>query len=125
MNDTNCLFCKIIAKQIPSTIRFEDENWLAFDDIHKSAPVHVLLIPKNHYKTLEEIEIDSDQFYAQLISTARKIAHQVDISDNYKLFMNVGEKVQMIHHVHLHIMGGWSKDLLTEELDRQSNKVLN
>lgn len=125
MNETNCLFCKIIAKEIPSTIRYEDGNWLAFDDIHKSAPEHVLLIPKIHYKSLEEVEANDSQFHNDLLTTARKIASQIGINDNYKLFMNVGEKVQMIHHLHLHLMGGWSKNLTTEELDNQSNQVLN
>lgn len=125
MNETNCLFCKIITKQIPSTIRFEDENWLAFDDIHKSAPEHVLIVPKKHYKSLEEVEANDSQFHNNLLTTARKIAQQIGINDNYKLFMNVGEKVQMIHHLHLHLMGGWSKNLTTEELDNQSNQVLN
>lgn len=124
MNKDSCLFCKIIAKQIPSTIRYEDENWLAFDDIHKSAPEHVLIIPKIHYMSLEEVEINDNQFYTQLISTARKIAHQIGIKDNYKLFMNVGEKVQMVHHLHLHLMGGWPKEASTQVLDQQSADLI-
>lgn len=125
MDKNNCLFCQIIKKEIPSTTRFEDDNWLAFDNINKTAPEHILIIPKTHYKTLEEVEMNNDQFYSQLITTARKIARQIGINDNYKLFMNVGEKVQMIHHVHLHLMGGWPNKATTEELDRESNQVLN
>jgi histidine triad (HIT) family protein len=125
MDKSACLFCKIINKEIPSQIRFEDDNWLAFDDIHKSAPEHVLIVPKTHYKTLEEVEMNDDQFYSQLIITARKIARQLGIENNYKLFMNVGEKVQIIHHLHLHLMGGWPTKATTEELDQESNQLLN
>ncbi len=124
MDKNNCLFCKIINKEIPSSVRFEDDNWLAFDDIHKSAPEHVLIIPKTHYTTLEEVEVSNDQFHSQLITTARKIAHQIGIGDNYKLFMNIGEKVQMVHHVHLHLMGGWDKKTPTQVLDQQSADLI-
>lgn len=124
MAKNNCLFCQIIAKEIPSTIRFEDDSWLAFDDINKTAPEHVLIVPKTHYKTLEEIEVSDDRFHSQLISTARKIAHQIGISSNYKLFMNVGEKVQVIHHIHLHLMGGWGKETATQVLDQQSANLI-
>lgn len=125
MPENTCLFCQIVNKTIPATIRWEDENWLAFDDISRQAPEHILIIPKTHYMSLEKVdEIDHDT-HSQLLLTARKIAHQVGISDNYKLFMNVGERVQVIHHLHLHLLGGWGKEKPTSVLDQESSGLIN
>jgi len=119
----NCLFCKINQREIPGQIHYEDEHWLAFDDKYPVAPIHVLLVPKTHIVTLEEV--DDLNFYLELINTAKKIASQLGISDNYKLFMNVGLKVQAIHHLHLHIYGGWGEEKLAEQLDKESRKLIS
>lgn len=125
MNNPDCLFCKIINKEIPATIRYEDKDWLAFDDIHKSSPEHILIIPKSHLKSLEEIEMSDHEQHSQLLLTARKIAHTIGINANYKLFMNVGDNVQMIHHLHLHLMGGWDKKTSTQVLDEESATLIH
>lgn len=105
---TDSVFSKIIRKEIPATIRFEDEDFIVINDLYPKAPVHVLIIPKQPYTTLEEVAFDDDVFYAKLLKTARQVAKNLGIADNYKLFMNVGKQVQDVHHVHLHLMGGYA-----------------
>jgi histidine triad (HIT) family protein len=101
------IFTHIINREIPAIIQYEDDEFIAIDDIKPLAPIHVLLIPKKPYKTLEEVALEDEKFHARYLQLARKIAQKLGISGNYKLLMNVGEQVQMVHHVHLHIMGGW------------------
>ena len=105
MADT--IFSKIINKEIPSTIRFEDDDFIVIDDIYPKAPVHVLIIPKKAYESLEAVDFNDDVFYAKLLKKARQVSKELGISDNYKLFMNIGKEVQDIHHLHVHLMGGW------------------
>ena len=101
------IFSKIIRREIPSSIRFEDEDFIVINDIYPKAPVHVLIIPKKAYESLEAVDLNDDVFYAKLLKKARQIAKELEISDNYKLFMNVGEMIQGVQHLHLHLMGGW------------------
>lgn len=107
---SDSIFSKIIKRELPSTIQHEDDEFIVINDIYPKAPVHVLIIPKKAYKTLEEVELDNDIFYVKLLKLARQMAKKLDIADNYKLFMNVGDKVQDVPHVHLHLMGGWKKN---------------
>ena len=104
---SNSIFTKIINHEIPATIRFEDDDFIVIDDLYPKAPIHVLIIPKKAYKSLEAVEFEDDLFYVKLLQTARKVAKILNTSDNYKLFMNVGKKVQDVHHLHLHLMGGY------------------
>lgn len=104
---SDSIFTKIINREIPSTIRFEDEDFIVVDDIHPKAPIHVLIIPKKPFESLEAVEFSDDVFYAKLLKTARKVAKDLNIFDNYKLFMNVGKEVQDVPHLHLHLMGGY------------------
>lgn len=106
------VFSKIIAREIPATIEYEDDEFIAIRDINPKAPVHVLLVPKTEYKTLESVDFEDDTFHAKLLKLARMIAKKVGIGDNYKLVMNVGTDIQEVHHIHLHIMGGWQTDSL-------------
>ena len=106
---SDSIFSKIINREIPSNIQFENQEFIVIKDIHPKAPVHVLIIPKKAYKTLEEVAFDDDVFYANLLKLARQMAKKFNIADNYKLFMNVGNKVQDVPHLHLHLMGGWEQ----------------
>ncbi len=108
------IFTQIINHEVPANIQYEDDLFIAFDDIHPSAPVHVLIIPKKPYPTLQDIPIGDDDIFAGLLKTARKVAEKLEIADNYRLVMNVGEEMQVVHHVHLHLMGGWSAQKLDE-----------
>lgn len=101
------IFTKIINRELPSTIQYEDDEFIAFNDIHPAAPVHVLVVPKKPYETLEKVDPSDSAFHAKLLFTARKVAQKMGIADNYKLVMNVGKGVQVVHHIHLHVMGGW------------------
>lgn len=117
------IFTKIINREIPSTIRYEDDSFIAIDDIAPAAPIHVLIIPKQPFKTLEDVSTENNSLHAGLLLTARKVAKQLGISENYKLFMNVGKVVQAVHHIHLHLLGGWDKSATREELDASSRKL--
>lgn len=101
------IFTKIINHEVPSTIQYEDEEFIAFNDIYPQAPVHVLIVPKKQYATLEEISMDDTTFHSNLLLTARKVAKKLGISENYKILMNVGPKMQLVPHLHVHLMGGW------------------
>lgn len=101
------IFDKIIRKEIPATVRYEDDDFLAFDDINPSAPVDVLIIPKKSFATLQDVPMEDDDTFAGLLKTVRKVAEKVGISDNYRLVMNVGDEMQQVKHVHIHLMGGW------------------
>lgn len=106
---SDSIFTKVINRELPSTIQYEDDEFIVINDIHPKAPVHVLIIPKKAYQTLEEVEIDDDAFYVKLLKLARRMAKQLNIAENYKLFMNVGNLVQDVPHLHLHLMGGWQQ----------------
>lgn len=107
--DNPSIFTKIIEREIPAQIHFEDDEFIAISDIHPLAPVHILLIPKKPYKTLEEVSLDDAPFHARYLQLARQLAQKLGIGENYKIMMNVGEQVQMVQHVHMHIMGGWDQ----------------
>jgi histidine triad (HIT) family protein len=107
MSKQDSIFTKIINREIPSAIQYEDDNFIAINDIQPKAPVHVLIIPKHPYITLEDLSLSDEQLHAGLLITARKVAKKLGIEQNYKLFMNVGKDVQEVQHVHLHLTGGW------------------
>ena len=104
----DCLFCKIAQKTIPSEIVWEGENFLAFKDIHPLAPIHVLLIPKKHIESINDLTEADSELMGKLILTAKKIAVDFDISPKgYKLLFRVGEwGGQEVPHIHLHLIGG-------------------
>lgn len=126
MPEDNCIFCQIANGQSPATIRYEDANWIAFDDMHKTAPEHVLLIPKTHFESLEALDATQDRdLHADFLIVARRIAEELGIQENYKIFLNVGKKVQAIHHMHMHIMGGWGREKNRLGLDKESLDFIN
>jgi histidine triad (HIT) family protein len=105
---TNCLFCKIIRKEIPTEFLYEDDLVAAFKDIRPIAPVHVLLIPKKHIESVADLT-DKDEILAgRLIMAAKKIAEDLAIAKNgYKLLFRVGKHGgQEVSHIHLHLLGG-------------------
>lgn len=122
-SDKKTIFSKIIDRELPATIRYEDDEFIAIDDINPAAPVHILVIPKLPYATLEDVEATNTDFHAKILQVARITAKQMNISNNYKLFMNVGLKVQDVPHIHLHVTGGWDKKLTKDELRKASKKI--
>jgi len=106
----NCLFCKIVNKIIPSGIVFEDEDVLAFNDISPQAPAHILIIPKNHISTLEDIDENNSALAGKLIYTASKIAKNLKL-EGYRLVLNCNEIAgQSVFHIHCHLLGGRAMD---------------
>ena len=102
----DCLFCKIIAGEIPSTKVYEDEYVYAFNDIDPQAPVHVIIVPKNHISSANEIS----EVIGYIYSAAAKIAAQLNISENgYRIVNNCGKDGgQTVNHIHFHLLGGRS-----------------
>jgi histidine triad (HIT) family protein len=104
--DPNCLFCKIVAGQIPADRVYEDDAILAFKDIHPQAPVHVLVIPKIHLATLNDCTPAHNELLGSLLLTAKRLAAQLGLP-GYRVAMNVNkEGGQVIFHAHLHMLGG-------------------
>ena len=103
-----CLFCKIINKEIPASIVFEDERILAFKDIHPLAPIHIIIIPKKHIASINDLKDEDTNLIGELIIRAKKIAKDFDImKKGYKLLFRVGEwGGQEVPHIHLHLIGG-------------------
>ncbi len=101
-----CIFCQIINKELPSTIVYEDEQVIAFNDINPSADVHVLIVPKKHIDSIMELEEADEKLAGHLLTVAHKIAKEKNLK-GYKLQFNVGkEGGQIIFHLHLHLLGG-------------------
>ncbi|ABF39792.1 histidine triad (HIT) protein [Candidatus Koribacter versatilis Ellin345] len=104
---SDCLFCKIVAGQIPSKKVYEDEKVFVFQDINPQAPIHFLIIPRQHIAGLKEAsEADAEIIgYCHLI--AAKLGKQYNVEDGYRTVLNVGPKSgQSVFHLHLHLLGG-------------------
>lgn len=102
----HCVFCKIIHKEIPSNVVYEDDKFLAFTDIHPAAPTHVLVIPKDHIETVEEVPA-GNPLVSQLTERAVKVAKQLNLREGYRLVINNGDNGgQTVFHLHLHLLGG-------------------
>lgn len=108
MSDTqNCIFCKIIAGDIPSEKVFEDDHFLAFKDIEPKAPIHFLVIPKKHSHRFDELAKEGAAELGELFVAVAKTAEANHLSD-YRVGVNVGAKAgQEVFHTHVHILSGW------------------
>ncbi len=104
----DCIFCKIIKKEIPANVIYEDDDVIAFKDINPIAPVHVLIIPKHHFVSVVEINEGDIAVMGKLVWVAKKIAEDLKISDGgYKLLIRVGKNGgQEVSHLHMHLVGG-------------------
>ena len=103
----NCLFCKIIAGDIPSTKVYEDELVLAFRDIAPQAPTHILVIPKAHIASVAEISGDNSSVVAHIFEVIPAIAKAEGLDRGYRVVSNCGDDAgQTVHHLHFHILGG-------------------
>lgn len=105
---SDCRFCKIAAKEVPVTIRYETDDLAAFDDIHPKAPTHVLVVPKRHIESVNALTPADASLMGQLVLAARAIAAEAGIAERgYKLVVNCGtEGGQVVPHLHLHLLGG-------------------
>lgn len=105
---SDCLFCKIIEGEIPSTKVYEDEKILAFKDINPSAPVHILVIPKKHIESIQDIQEEDMALMGYLHLKIKDIAKSLGVdTEGYRIISNVGENGgQLVQHLHFHLLGG-------------------
>lgn len=103
----DCLFCRIIAGEIPSNKVYEDESMLAFHDINPEAPVHVLVIPKTHIPSMDGVSAENSACVAKIFEKIPHIARLAGITNGYRVISNCGEDAaQSVLHLHFHILGG-------------------
>lgn len=104
----SCLFCKIVAGEIPAKRVYEDEIVVAFEDINPQAPVHVLVIPKRHVATLNDLQASDDQLVGTLVRRAAAIANERGLAaGGYRTVFNCNSDAgQTVFHIHLHLLGG-------------------
>ena len=104
---SDCLFCKIVAGQIPSTKVYEDDSVLAFRDIAPMAPTHILVIPKTHIASVAEVTSENSAVVAHIFEVIAKVAAQEGLTGGYRVVSNCGDHAgQTVHHLHFHILGG-------------------
>lgn len=112
---SDCLFCKIAAGEVPSTKIYEDEYVYVFEDIAPIAPIHYLLIPKQHISGASEINSENSSVVSHIFEAAAKIAAEKGFSDGFRIITNCGENAgQSVHHLHFHMLAGvkmgWGKE---------------
>jgi len=104
----DCIFCKIVKKEIPKEFFYDNKDVLGFKDLHPSAPVHFLFIPKEHIQSITHLSGNHRKILASLIYAAKELAEKLKLK-GYKLVFNVGrDGGQVIDHLHLHLLGGWN-----------------
>jgi len=106
----DCLFCKIIKREIPASIVYEDDRMVAFNDINPQAPTHVLVVPKRHIESLNELVAEDDAIVGKMVRRAAAIAKDRGISaGGYRTVFNTNREAgQTVFHIHLHLLGGRS-----------------
>ena len=104
----NCVFCKIINREIPSEIVYEDENVIAFKDVNPAAPIHILVVPKNHIETLLDVSQQDIDIIAYIYQIINKIARDNGFAKNgFRVIANCGkDSGQEVMHIHFHVLGG-------------------
>lgn len=104
----DCIFCKIINGKIPSNKVYEDDDVLAFKDINPQMPVHIIVIPKKHIKSIADLTIEDEALIGKIFTAINKIAKDLNISENgFRVISNCGENAgQTVQHLHFHILGG-------------------
>ncbi len=104
-----CIFCKIIKGEIPADFVYQGERIVAFKDINPQAPIHILIVPKKHIRSVNDLTEEDAPLMAEMIMVAKQLAQELGTAKSgYKLFFNVEKGGgQLIFHVHLHLIGGW------------------
>ena len=101
-----CIFCKIISKEMPTEFVYEDDMVVAFRDIHPKAPVHILAVPKSHIPAFNDLTPKDAPLVVALMLAVPAVAHMAGVADGYKIAVNVGTKGgQVVDHLHLHLLG--------------------
>lgn len=109
MATDDCIFCKIVNREIPSEFLYEDDHLVVFKDINPLAPIHLLLVPKEHVRSINDIGDDEWDIVSRLVRTAKDMAAKMAVDKSgYRLFFNVEKGGgQEVFHLHLHLIGGW------------------
>lgn len=106
---SDCIFCKIIAGEIPSQRVYEDESVYAFRDISPQAPVHILIVPKEHVASVAELTAENSRLAAKCLEVAAKLAGTENLKNGFRLISNTGSDAgQTVFHLHFHLLGGKS-----------------
>ena len=107
MTNGDCLFCKIVSKDVPAQVVLDRDDVLAFRDVNPQAPTHVLVIPKQHIPSLEALRDEHGALLASLIGAANEVAREDGVAGAYRLVTNIGRGAgQSVDHLHLHVLGG-------------------
>jgi histidine triad (HIT) family protein len=108
MSEQNCLFCQIVAGEIPADIIHRDEHSIAFRDINAQAPTHVLVIPREHLESLDEASRQDEAMLGHLLRVAARVANEQGLTESgYRTVINTGAGAgQSVFHLHLHVLGG-------------------
>ena len=102
----DCVFCKIAEKEIPSNIVYEDDQIICFHDLEPQAPVHVLIIPKKHIASMDDVSADDRQLMGYIMTKVKEIAKTLGLENGYRLVNNCGEDgFQTVKHLHFHLLG--------------------
>ena len=105
---SDCIFCKIINKELPAEILYEDEEIISFKDIHPAAKVHALIIPKKHIPAVTEIAVEDQELIGKIYTVVNIVAKKLNISETgFRVIVNCGEDgKQLVPHLHFHLLGG-------------------
>lgn len=107
----DCIFCDIVSGKLPKALVYQDDKLMVFTDIKPLAPVHLLIVPKEHIASINDLKKEHRELIGDMFLLAKKMAKERDIHEGYKLAFNTGRKGgQLIDHLHLHLMGGWKED---------------
>ncbi|MBQ8590760.1 MAG: histidine triad nucleotide-binding protein [Firmicutes bacterium] len=102
----DCIFCMIANKDIPSNIAYEDDKILAFHDLEPQAPVHVLIIPKKHIASLDDVQNEDLELMGYIMTKVKEVAEKVGLDNGYRVVINTGEDgMQTVKHLHVHLLG--------------------
>ncbi len=105
-----CIFCQILVRELPGEILYEDQDLAVIKDINPEAPVHLLIIPKRHFDSLNSLDEQSLEIGGKMLLAAKKMAEVQGIQSAYKILVNTGREAgQQIRHLHMHLIGGWGK----------------
>lgn len=102
----DCIFCKIAEKEIPSNVVYEDDKILCFHDLEPQAPVHVLIIPKKHIASMDDVKAEDQELMGHIMVKVSEIAEILELDNGYRLVNNCGEDgFQTVKHIHFHLLG--------------------
>jgi histidine triad (HIT) family protein len=112
----DCIFCKIISRELPSKIEYEDEGLIVFQNINPVAPVHVLIVPKKHLVNLSEVSDSDKEILGKILLVAKEVSDKLGISKAFRVTVANGKDAgQSVFHLHFHLTGGWKEQYNGEE----------